>query len=87
MSGKSFGKTIRRLTDHYTKPPQRNRKKRNGQNDRMILEIKRLLTHTDMGISEIAYHLNFADQSYFSKYFKKLTNQTPLSFRNHIATT
>ncbi|MFY7887989.1 MAG: helix-turn-helix domain-containing protein, partial [Spirosomataceae bacterium] len=42
-------------------------------NDRMILEIKRLLKHTDMGISEIAYSLNFADQSYFSKYFKKLT--------------
>ena len=53
-------------------------------NDRMVLEIKRLLTHTDMGVSEIAYHLNFADQSYFSKYFKKLTGETPLSFRNHI---
>ena len=52
-------------------------------NDRMILEIKRLLTHTEMGVSEIAYHLNFADQSYFSKYFKKLTNVTPVSFRNN----
>lgn len=52
-------------------------------NDRMIMEIKRLLIHTDMGISEIAYHLNFADQSYFCKYFKKLTDQTPLSFRNN----
>ena len=36
---------------------------------------------------EIAYHLNFADQSYFSKYFKKLTEFTPLAFRNHISTT
>lgn len=53
-------------------------------NDRMILEIKRLLTHTDMGISEIAYHLNFADQSYFSKYFKKLTAQTPIFFRSSV---
>lgn len=51
-------------------------------NDRMILEIKRLLKHTDMGISEIAYSLNFADQSYFSKYFKKLTGLSPLEFRN-----
>jgi len=51
-------------------------------NDRMILEIKRLLKHTDMGISEIAYSLNFADQSYFSKYFKKLTGVSPLEFRN-----
>lgn len=53
-------------------------------NDRMILEIKRLLTHTDLGISEIAYQLNFSDQSYFSKYFKKLTNQSPLEFRNNL---
>jgi AraC family transcriptional regulator, transcriptional activator of pobA len=53
-------------------------------NDRMILEIKRLLTHTDMGVSEIAYHLNFADQSYFSKYFKKLTGETPLTFRSSV---
>lgn len=52
-------------------------------NDRMILEIKRLLTHTDLGISEIAYQLNFSDQSYFSKYFKKLTSQSPLEFRNN----
>ncbi|MEA5401646.1 AraC family transcriptional regulator [Arcicella sp. DC2W] len=54
-------------------------------NDRMILEIKRLLTHTDLGISEIAYQLNFSDQSYFSKYFKKLTNQSPLEFRNSLS--
>lgn len=53
-------------------------------NDRMILEIKRLLTHTDLGISEIAYQLNFSDQSYFSKYFKKLTSQSPLAFRNSL---
>jgi AraC family transcriptional regulator, transcriptional activator of pobA len=51
-------------------------------NDRMLMEIKRFLTHTDLGVSEIAYQLNFADQSYFSKYFKKLTQQTPLEFRN-----
>lgn len=54
-------------------------------NDRMIMEIKRFLTHTDLGISEIAYQLNFSDQSYFSKYFKKLTNQSPLEFRNSLS--
>ncbi|MCU0469419.1 MAG: AraC family transcriptional regulator, partial [Arcicella sp.] len=53
-------------------------------NDRMIMEIKRLLTHTDLGVSEIAYQLNFSDQSYFSKYFKKLTNQTPVEFRKNL---
>ncbi|MES2519358.1 MAG: AraC family transcriptional regulator [Bacteroidota bacterium] len=53
-------------------------------NDRMVMEIKRYLTHTDLGVSEIAYQLNFSDQSYFSKYFKKLTNQTPVEFRRSL---
>ena len=53
-------------------------------NDRMVMEIKRYLTHTDLGISEIAYKLNFSDQSYFSKYFKKLTEVSPLEFRRNI---
>lgn len=55
-------------------------------NDRMLMEIKRYLTHTDLGISEIAYKLNFADQSYFSKYFKKLTEFSPLEFRKSLLT-
>ncbi|PWK23359.1 AraC-like DNA-binding protein [Arcicella aurantiaca] len=55
-------------------------------NDRMIMEIKRYLTHTDLGVSEIAYQLNFADQSYFSKYFKKMTEVSPLEFRRLLST-
>jgi len=50
-------------------------------NDRMILEIKRMLVHSELTVSEIAFQLHFADQSYFSKYFKKLTHLTPLEFR------
>jgi AraC family transcriptional regulator, transcriptional activator of pobA len=50
-------------------------------NDRMLLEIKRLLINTDLSISEIAYQLNFTDQSYFSKYFKRLAGATPGEFR------
>lgn len=48
---------------------------------KQILEIKRLLVHTNMGISEIADFLNFADQSYFSKFFKKIAGVTPLKYR------
>lgn len=51
-------------------------------NDRMMMEIKRMLVHTELTVSEIAYRLNFADQSYFSKYFKKLSQQSPLEFKN-----
>jgi len=50
-------------------------------NDRMLLEIKRMLIHTDLTVQEIAYALHFADQSYFSKYFKKLSGDTPQGFR------
>jgi AraC family transcriptional regulator, transcriptional activator of pobA len=51
-------------------------------NDKMILEIKRMLMHTELGVSEIAYQLNFSDQSYFSKYFKNVTGMSPIEFRN-----
>jgi AraC family transcriptional regulator, transcriptional activator of pobA len=50
-------------------------------NDRMLLEIKRMLSHSDLTISEIAYQLKFSDQSYFSKYFKKLVGIVPNEFR------
>ena len=50
-------------------------------NDRIIIEIKRMLIQTELSISEIGYKLNFSDQSYFSKYFKKLTGVTPQHFR------
>ena len=49
--------------------------------EKQILEIKRLLIHTNMGVSEISHHLNFSDQSYFTKFFKKRTGLTPLRYR------
>lgn len=48
---------------------------------RVILEAKRLLVNLDQNISEIAYQLNFADNSYFTKFFKKQTGITPEEFR------
>jgi len=49
---------------------------------KQLLEIKRLLVHTNLGVSEIATQLNFVDQSYFTKFFKKMTGMTPLRFRS-----
>lgn len=49
--------------------------------DRVLLEAKRLLVNAALDISEIAYQLNFADNSYFSKFFKKYTGTTPEAFR------
>ncbi len=47
----------------------------------LVLEAKRHLLHTDGQIKEIAYALDFSDASYFVKFFKKHTGQTPGQFR------
>lgn len=52
--------------------------------DRVILEAQRLLTHSGLNISEIAYALEFEDSSYFSRLFKKKTNMTPEQFRKQL---
>ncbi|MGZ3756321.1 MAG: helix-turn-helix domain-containing protein [Mucilaginibacter sp.] len=49
--------------------------------NRIVLEAKRLLVNPDLDISEIAYKLNFEDNSYFSKFFKKQVGLTPGEFR------
>jgi len=49
--------------------------------DRVILEAKRLLINMDLMVAEIAEQLNFADQSYFIKFFKKQEGITPEKFR------
>ena len=49
--------------------------------DRVLLEAKRLLTNADMTITEIAYDLNFQDNSYFNRFFKKNVGVTPDDFR------
>jgi len=49
--------------------------------NRIILEAKRLLINQDLSISEIAYELNFNDNSYFTKFFKKQVGVTPEEFR------
>jgi AraC family transcriptional regulator, transcriptional activator of pobA len=49
--------------------------------DRVLLEAKRLLTNANMTITEIAYELNFQDNSYFNRFFKRNIGVTPDEFR------
>ena len=49
--------------------------------NRVLLEAKRLLVNSNQNINEIAWHLNFEDNSYFSKFFKKYEGITPDEFR------
>ncbi len=53
--------------------------------DRIILEAKRRLTHTNAYVNEIALHLGFQDPYYFIKYFKKQVSISPTEFRKSIS--
>jgi len=48
---------------------------------KQVLEIKRLLVHTNLTVTEIAARLNFPDQSYFARFFKRETGVSPLQYR------
>jgi len=50
--------------------------------DRIILEAKRLLHHTDKSVKEIAFALGYVDYPYFTRLFAKATGMSALSFRN-----
>jgi AraC-like DNA-binding protein len=49
--------------------------------DHVILEAKALLKSTDMTIQQISDELNFPSQSFFGKYFKRVTGITPSEYK------
>lgn len=49
--------------------------------DRLVLEAKKLLHLTTLSIKEIAFQLQFNDEFYFSRFFKKCTKLSPQTFR------
>ncbi len=49
--------------------------------ERSLLEAKRMLTFTDLGVGEISGQLGYFDGSYFTKLFKRETGMAPLAFR------
>lgn len=59
--------TAKNLTDHLR--------------SRLILESKRLLAHSDLNVSEIAYQLGFEDPSYFTRLFRQVEGLSPREFR------
>ncbi|WP_298650554.1 helix-turn-helix domain-containing protein [uncultured Proteiniphilum sp.] len=49
--------------------------------DYILLEAKALLKSTNMTIQQISDELNFPSQSFFGKYFKRLTGVSPKEYR------
>ena len=47
----------------------------------VILEAKTLLKYSTMSIQEIAYCLNFPNQSFFGSYFKRNTGMSPSQYK------
>lgn len=49
--------------------------------ERILLEAKTLLVHSNKSIKEIAYELGYDEPTNFIKYFRKHLNSTPSEFR------
>ena len=50
--------------------------------DRIIVEAKALLAHTDWNVADVAYALGFEYPSYFNSYFKRITGTNPQALRS-----
>ena len=52
--------------------------------NKIMDEAKKLLSYTELSISEIAFELHFSTVSYFTRTFRQYTGETALSYRkNH----
>jgi len=52
--------------------------------ERVVLEAKKLLHLTHKSIKEVAFELNFEDEFYFSRFFKKTVGLSPKHFRERV---
>ena len=50
--------------------------------ERILQEAKILLKHSNWGVSEVAYALDFTEVTHFNNFFKKHVELSPLKFRN-----
>lgn len=51
--------------------------------ERLILEAKRMLIQLKFNVTQIGYELGYQDKSYFVRFFKKQTGETPMNFLNN----
>ena len=73
VSANHLNKTVKENTGHTASEAIR---------EMLLQEAKSLLRYTDNSIAEIAYRLDFFDPASFNRFFKSMTGETPLMFRN-----
>ena len=71
MTTKHLNRIIRELTGKTTSTLI---------SERVLLEAKRILVHSDDSFSSIARSLGYEEYAYFSRWFKQKTGKTPTSF-------
>tara|TARA_B100000809_G_scaffold266153_1_gene327573 strand:+ start:1829 stop:2686 length:858 start_codon:yes stop_codon:yes gene_type:complete len=54
-------------------------------NERVVLEAKRIIRLSSKSIKEISFELGFEDPSYFSRFFKKHVQLTPVQYRKELS--
>ena len=72
ISSKHLSQTIKGLTGKSAKEVIQ---------DRLLLEAKRLLLHTEMSVKEIGYEIGFEEPLHFSSFFKRKVGKSPSLFR------
>ncbi len=53
--------------------------------ERIMLEAKRLLAHTNESVKEIGFSLGFDEPTNFIKYFRKHNHSTPVEFKESLS--
>ncbi|WP_419701396.1 AraC family transcriptional regulator [Mucilaginibacter sp. NFX135] len=52
--------------------------------ERLIVEAKRRLLHTELSVKQIADELGFDDAAYFNRFFKRIAGTPPAGYREQI---
>lgn len=52
--------------------------------ERLLLEVKRLLAHTDLSIKEVCFQTGFEDPAHFNHFFRFHLDLTPLAYRKSV---
>lgn len=80
---KFYSNQLNITTKHLNRVVKKTLNKTTSQliSERIILESKRLIIHSENNLAAISNILQFSDYAYFSRFFKSKTGCTPLDFR------